>query len=171
MPRDAVSIVPEQLGHHADIAALLDTAFVGTDESRLVARLRRDGLVAASLVAIDHVAVLGHILFSRVAVSVDGRPVEAVSLAPMAVRPDCQRQGIGGRLITAGLAAMRDQGRQAVIVVGHPAYYPRFGFSAALARHLASPYAGDAFMALELTPAVLSGERGTVVYPSAFDGI
>ena len=70
----------------------------------------------------------------------------------MSVRPDRQRHGIGSALVRAGLERAREQGWQAVIVLGHRGYYPRFGFSAALARTLTSPFTGDAFMALELVP-------------------
>ena len=74
--------------------------------------------------------------------------LKALALAPMAVRPGLHKQGIGGRLIAAALDGARGAGAQAVIVLGHPDYYPRFGFSAALARNLASPFSGEAFMAL-----------------------
>jgi putative acetyltransferase len=98
----------------------------------------------------------------------DGRAVKALALAPMAVRPGLQKQGIGGRLIAAALDEARAVGAEAVIVLGHPDYYPRFGFSAALARNLASPFSGEAFMALELLPGALTGKQGSVSYPMAF---
>jgi putative acetyltransferase len=91
-----------------------------------------------------------------------------VSLAPIAVTPRRQRQGIGSQLVRAGLARLRQGPTQAVIVVGHPDYYPRFGFSAEVVRKLDTPYAGDAFMGLELVPGSLAGTRGTVRYPRAF---
>jgi putative acetyltransferase len=84
------------------------------------------------------------------------------------VRPDRQRRGIGGALIRAGLDRARGEGWEAVIVLGDPAYYPRFGFSAAQACHLAAPFSGEAFMALALRPGALDGV-GRVVYPPAFD--
>ncbi len=112
--------------------------------------------------------IVGHILLSWLPTVMDGRVVKALALAPMAVRPGLQKQGIGGRLIAAALQEARDAGAEAVIVLGHPDYYPRFGFSAALARNLASPFSGEAFMALELVPGALVGERGSVSYPAAF---
>jgi putative acetyltransferase len=91
-----------------------------------------------------------------------------VSLVPLAVRPDRQGRGIGSRLVAAGLALLRERGWAAVVVLGHARYYPRFGFSAELARKLASPFPGEAFMALELVPGALAGGAGSVGYPAAF---
>ncbi len=160
-------IEAETPAHRAAIGRVHRTAFGGDFEADLVARLRGDGLVAVSLVAVVAGTVAGHILFSELDVEVDGRRVEAVSLAPLGVLPERQRQGIGSRLVEAGLAALRGRSA-AVIVLGHPAYYARFGFQATTARHLDTPYPGDAFMALEIEPAALSGRHGRVRYPAAF---
>jgi putative acetyltransferase len=149
------------------IQHLNDAAFGGTDESRLIEELRAAGLVAVELVAVDPV-VDGHILFSALDVTVGGKSVRALALAPMAVQPHRQRQGIGGTLVRAGLQRARDGGWQAVVVLGHQDYYPRFGFSAALARSLEAPFSGASFMALELQRGALRGGRGRVVYPPAF---
>jgi putative acetyltransferase len=150
------------------IAALNHAAFGGEEEVEIIARLRHDGLVALSLVDRDADAIVGHVLFSDLDVVVDGRPIRAVALAPMAVTPARQRQGIGSRLVRQGLSTLKDHGYEAVIVLGHPGYYPRFGFSAALAAKLAAPFSGPAFMALELKPGALAGARGAVRYPRAF---
>jgi len=150
------------------IAALNRAAFEGEDEVGIVERLRRDGLVAVELIAEEGGAIIGHILLSWLPTMLDGRMVKALALAPMAVRPVLQKQGIGGRLIAAALDEARAAGAAAVIVLGHPGYYPRFGFSAALAQNLASPFSGEAFMALELMPGALAGKQGSVSYPSAF---
>ena len=156
--------------HHDEATrALHRLAFGGMFEATLVDRLKQDGLVIASLIALDAEHVVGHILFSTLAVEIDGRPVTSVSLAPMAVTPQRQRQGIGSQLVRAGLARLRQGPIEAAIVVGHPAFYPRFGFSAEVVRKLDTPYAGDAFMGLELVPGSLAGTRGTVRYPPAFD--
>ncbi|SEO09983.1 putative acetyltransferase [Rhodospirillales bacterium URHD0017] len=149
------------------IRSLNDTAFGGADESRLIEDLRAAGLGAVELVAVDP-SVAGHILFSALDVAVGGKPVRALALAPMAVQPHRQRQGIGGALLRAGLQRAREHGWQAVIVLGHQDYYPRFGFSAALAHPLEAPFSGASFMALELEPGVLQGGAGHVVYPPAF---
>ena len=107
-----IAIAEEGPGHHAAVAALHRAAFGGPDEADLVERRRRDDLVAASLVALeDGGVVIGHVLFSDLPVEVDGAPVRAVSLAPMAVRPDRQGCGIGTRLVAEGLPILRERGR------------------------------------------------------------
>jgi putative acetyltransferase len=161
-------IRPERPDDAPAVAALNREAFGGQDEVDLIERLRADRLVAVSLVALEEASLAGHILFSDLAVALDGRPVRAVSLAPMCVRVDRQRQGIGSALVRAGLDAVREAGFRAVVVLGHPGFYPRFGFSADLAAKLASPFAGPAFMAIELVPGALNGTRGAVTYPPAF---
>ena len=89
-------------------------------------------------------------------------------MAPISVLPEHQRQGIGGRLIRYGLDLLRNRGEHIVIVLGHPGYYPRFGFSCEKARALESPFPPDAFMAMELNPGALDGVSGRVRYPAAF---
>lgn len=150
------------------IRRLNDTAFGGSYESRLIVDLRTAGLAVIELVSIDGTEVVGHIMMSTLDVSIANKPVRSLALAPMSVQPGRQRQGIGSALIRAALHRAQQQGWQAVIVLGHPDYYPRFGFSAALARPLASPFSGDAFMALELVPDALKGGAGRVIYPPAF---
>ena len=161
-------IRPETPEDFAAIAALNRDAFGGDGEAELIERLRDDGLVAVSLVAVEAGAIAGHILFSNLAVELDGRPVRAVALAPMCVRHDRQRRGVGSALVRNGLDAVRDAGYRAVIVLGHPEYYPRFGFSSDVDAKLASPVPGNAFMALELVPGALHGASGKVTYPAAF---
>lgn len=150
------------------IAALNRAAFGGEDEVGIIERLRSDGLVAVELVAEQGQGISGHILLSWLPTTMDGCSVKALALAPMAVWPGMQKQGTGGRLIAAALDKARAVGAEAVIVLGHSGYYPRFGFSAALARNLASPFSGEAFMALELVPGALAEKQGSVSYPSAF---
>jgi putative acetyltransferase len=152
----------------AAIRRLNDDAFGGNYESRLIEDLRAAGLDAVELVAVEKDDIDGHILFSVLATTIDGRTVPTLARAPMAVLPDRQRRGIGSALVRAGLALARDRDWQAVIVLGHKGYYPRFGFSAALARPLEAPFAGDTFMALELAPGALQGKKGRVTYPPAF---
>jgi putative acetyltransferase len=151
-----------------EIDALLREAFGRDDESELVSRLRQDGVIGAALVAEADGKIIGHLVLSRLPTQMDGRPVRTLALAPMAVRPQHQRRRVGSRLIEAAIADAKRIGTEAIIVLGHPAYYSRFGFSAELAAKLAAPFAGPAFMALELVPHALAGTRGAVAYPPAF---
>jgi putative acetyltransferase len=134
----------------------------------LVDRLRAEDVVLVSLVAEIPERIVGHILFSRMSIETTGGSVSAAALAPMAVLPEHQRRGIGGQLIRHGLNLLGGRGEQIVIVVGHPGYYPGFGFSSEKARSLESPFPPDVFMALELSPGALNGVRGKVKYPAAF---
>jgi putative acetyltransferase len=118
------------------IRNLNDSTFGGTDESRLIEGLRAAGFVAVELVAVDP-SVAGHILFSALDVIVGDKPVRTLALAPMAVQPHRQCHGIGSALVRAGLQRARERGWQAVIVLGHHDYHPRFGFSAVRHRLLA----------------------------------
>lgn len=160
----------ETAGDYEAIRAVNRVAFGGSEEAALVDRLRADGLAVASLVAVERGEVASHILFSELPVKTDSGAISAASLAPMAVRPEWQRKGIGSALVRAGLDLCRARGKAVVIVLGHPGYYPRFGFSTDLASRIACPFPGadDAWMALELTPGALSGVTGTVRYPAAF---
>jgi putative acetyltransferase len=112
---------------------------------------------------------VGHILFSDLHVEVDGRRISAVALAPLAVAPESQNRGIGAQLVEAGIAEMREGGVEAIIVLGHPDYYRRFGFSNEAIEHIASPFSGnEAFMGLELVRGILAGGFGRCRYPAVF---
>lgn len=163
-------IRPERPADLAQIRHVNELAFGQPDEAALVDQLRADGDVLISLVAVgDDDTIDGHILFSPLALLFDdGNVARAAALAPVAVRPDRQRRGVGGELVRAGIAACNAQAVSAIIVVGHPAYYPRFGFTPDLARGLRAPFSGDAFMALELVPETLRGRTGAVRYAKAF---
>ena len=153
---------------YAAIRAITDAAFEGPDESRIIDGVRAEGAALVELVAENDAGeVIGHILFSRMTVT---PPRLMAGLAPVSVRPDAQRRGIGDALCRAGIEAVRALGAEAVIVLGHPDYYPRFGFSHAAAARVESPYAshGEAFMALELVPGALS-QPLKADYPAAFD--
>jgi putative acetyltransferase len=156
----------------ADIEAIRNVnrlAFGGAEEADLVDALRASALVVVSLVATEADEVIGHALFSRLPIETRTTDTfQAAALAPVAVLPQYQRRGAGSALIRQGLEICRERGWVAVIVVGHPDYYPRFGFSAELARGLRAPFSGPAFMALELLPGALRNIPGTVRYPPAF---
>ena len=160
----------------ADWPAIRDVtvrAFGRAAEARLVEALRASPnfVAALSLVAVDDGHVVGHILFSRIHIRSAERRVPAMALAPVAVLPEHQRCGIGSALITHGLQECRRLGERIVVVVGHPNYYPRFGFTSARAAGLEAPFPDAAFMVQALTPGALDGVRGTVEYPPAFAGV
>ncbi len=138
------------------------------EESFLVERLRAEGAVIAALVATENERVLGHILFSELPIETGGSPLRAAALAPLAVAPERQRQGIGTSLVRAGLEACRENAVAAVIVLGDPDYYRRFGFSSEAARNLHAPFSGPAFMAMELVLGSLDSVAGTLRYATAF---
>jgi putative acetyltransferase len=139
------------------------------DAIRHVNRLAFGQDVEASLVDGQ---VVGYILFSDLPILTGAATVPALALAPMAVLPAFQNQGIGSALVRRGLEVCRDQGHRIVVVLGHPHFYPRFGFSPELAAALASPFSGnDAFMAVELVPGALDGVQGQVQYAPPFEGL
>lgn len=150
------------------IRAVTEAAFAGPEEADLVDQLRGSEYALVSLVAELDGSPVGHVMFSRMWIDNSTGLVSAVALAPVAVRPERQRQGIGSRLIQHGLKMMRDRAERIVIVAGHPNYYPRFGFSTEKARFLRSPFPPEAFMAMELSAGALDGIEGSVVYPPAF---
>ncbi len=169
---------PEHSEDRDAIQHVIAAAFGRRAEADLVDRLRIEAPVVASLVAVADGAIVGHALFSGVRVGAPdaalhegGAWPRVASLAPLAVRPDAQRQGIGAALVRAGIHACADAGCVGVIVVGDPGYYERFGFAHATVAHLANPYAGDAFMGLDLTPHALGRISGRVMYPAAFEAL
>jgi putative acetyltransferase len=162
-------IRPESTADQEAIRHVNRLAFGQDEEARLVNALREGGFVRVSLVAEKAGHVVGHILFSDLPIITGAGTVPALALAPMAVLPELQRQGIGSALVQRGLEACRQQGHRVVVVLGHAHFYPRFGFSPKLAAHLESPFSGsDSFMAVELVPGALAGVAGRVQYPPPF---
>lgn len=151
-----------------------ERAFEQRSEADLVEAVRRIAETHLSFVAEDDGRVVGHILFSPVHIEPSfNRNLRLLGLAPMAVLPERQRQGIGAALVRKGLRACRKSGCHAVFVLGHPDYYPRFGFEPAQNWGLRTEYDAptEAFMALELVHGSLEGMRGTVTYNTAFDQV
>lgn len=149
------------------IRQIVRHAFNQDDEANLVERLRADGDALVELVSATDIALQGHILYSPLKIERDGEILSAAALAPVSVLPAFQRAGLGKALIEAGNAACADLGLSAIIVLGHPDYYPRFGFSAAAAESLQAPFSGPAFMALELRPDALKA-GGRLRYAPSF---
>jgi putative acetyltransferase len=145
------------------------TAFEGDAEANLVDALRDGDFVDISIVAVVDGKVVGHILFSRVAIASKVGTVDALSLAPMTVLSIHQRQGFGTKLVESGLAASREQAHRIAVVLGHLKFYPRFGFSAELAQQIESPFGeGEAWVALDLSQGTLAGTKGRGEYSPPF---
>ncbi|MEP3046678.1 MAG: N-acetyltransferase [Roseibium sp.] len=155
-PRQAVSVRDVSLADETTVRDLLRAAFPSDMEARLVHKLRHCGALVLEQVAIDENGdIVGHVAYSRVTPASigSGQALQIACLVPVSVWPDQQRRGIGSALITASLKALEASGEDLVLVLGPPAYYPRFGFDPVLARKVHGPYAGDAFMALPLSEA------------------
>ncbi|MFV0623429.1 GNAT family N-acetyltransferase [Sphingomonas sp. ac-8] len=166
-----VAIRPASGGDVAAIDALLRAAFPAEDEALLVQRLCVTGDMVLTLVADDEDdgMLAGMIAFSRMAVDVADRSVAAVALAPVAVAPAHRREGVAEALIRAGLEHLADAGVHLCFVLGDPAYYGRFGFSADWAQGFASPYAGENLLALPLQQGAMPcGVRGEAIHADAF---
>jgi putative acetyltransferase len=166
------SIRPELPEDHDAVRRVNELAFGGPDEANLVEALRESDahLPELCLVALGPGGgVVGHIAFSQARLD-SGVPV--LALAPMAVHPDWQRRGAGAALVGEALRRAAETESELVVVVGHPTYYPRFGFEPGDGYGIVSPFevSRDAWMVLPL-PAHRPETRGRVVYPDAFDTV
>ena len=157
----------EQPGDKGQIREVHLQAFETEAEAHLVDALRDSGVELISLVAIENEQVIGHILFSPMQMDAQ---VRIMGLAPMAVLPPWQRQGVGTQLIEAGLKACELAGYGVVVVLGHPSYYPRFGFEPAADFDIKPEYdvPSEVFMLKELKQGALKGVTGTVKYHPVF---
>ncbi len=166
-------IRPESPADIPPIQRVNRLAFEREDEARLVDGLRASGAVILSLVAVLDGQIVGHILFSPVTVRDGDQQWTAVGLGPMAVLPAFQNLGVGSALIRHALDHLQKAGLEVVFVLGHPQYYPRFGFKPS------KPYGiewevnvpEDVFMVLELRENALAGKRGIVQYHPLFNGV
>jgi putative acetyltransferase len=140
-------------------------------EPELVNRLRQSGGLSLSLVAVVNEQIVGHLAFSPVTIESHGIYQQAVGLAPIAVLPSFQRQGIGSLLVTKGIEEMAKLDYALVIVLGHPEYYPRFGFVPTKPYNLTWEREApeEAFMVKELKPGILSQVKGIVKFHPEFD--
>ncbi len=165
-----IVIRQEQPEDVAMIHHVVHQAFGQAAEANLVDALRRNGKAKISLVAEDNGRVIGHILFSEV--TLEGQ-LTGIGLAPMAVSPERQNEGIGSRLVEEGLKRCREAGYLFAVVLGHPEFYPRFGFVRASLFGLKSEYnvRDEAFMALELAKGSLAGFAGMVKYQPEFNEV
>jgi putative acetyltransferase len=166
---DGIVIRPEEPRDRDAVRELNEAAFGGTTEADLVEALHRRHAAFVALVAELDGEVSGHIMFSPVALE-PATSLTIIGLGPMAVSPDRQRRGIGTALVREGLARCTALSAHAVVVVGHPGFYPRFGFRPGHRYGLRSEYdvPSEVFMALELVPGSLEPLSGLVRYHPAF---
>ncbi|MFX1394307.1 MAG: GNAT family N-acetyltransferase [Promethearchaeota archaeon] len=170
-----VIIRSESLNDYNQISDVIYYAFGQNDEVRLVEKLRSspDYIVELSLVAILNGLIVGHILFSKILIKSEKSEIPALALAPLAVRPEYQNQGIGSRLVEKGLEECKRLNHKIVIVLGHPNFYPKFGFKPAYDFGVIAPFEvpKEAFLILELKSGALVGISGTVIFPPAFNEV
>ena len=165
------TIRPERPGDADRVRAVNLAAFEGAEEADIVDRLRRAAGRLLSLVAEVDGEIVGHILFSEV--TVGEAAARGMGLAPMAVLPAHQRRGVGSALVRRGLELLRAEGCPFVVVLGHPGYYPRFGFTPASRHGVACEYEGvpeEAFLLLELAAGGLEGVAGVARYRPELGG-
>ncbi len=165
-------IRPEAEADRAAVRAVNEAAFETPAEADLVEALHRKNLSLVSLVAEVDDTIVGHILFSPVSLA-DRADLNIMGLAPMAVAPGYQRKGIGSALVRSGLTCCKSLGCHAVVVVGHPEFYPRFGFVPAGRYALRCEYdvPANVFMVAELEAGSLDHASGVVRYDAAFAGV
>ncbi len=165
-----LTIRPETPEDIAAIRYVNEQAFGQNEEAELVEKLRNRAALSLSLIAVQKNEIVGHIAFSPVVIESECSSFEAITLAPIAVLPAYQRQGIGGQLARAGLEECRNLGHEIVVVLGHPTYYPRFGFVPAKPKGISCEFgvAAEAFMVLELREGALAGRGGIVRFQPEF---
>lgn len=170
-----LSFTPETDADRPAIYEVVSTAFGRTPEAELIDVIRQSPnfIPELSLVAKEEGNVLGHILLSRILIEAEERIISALALAPLAVTPSRQHQGIGSQLVQVGLSRCRELGHTIVVVLGEPQYYGRFGFQTASKFSVQAPFVvpDEAFMVLELKPGALISIRGTVRYPAYFNEV
>ena len=165
-----VLVRQEELKDVVAVRYVNERAFGQPDEADLVDALRARHKVTLSLVAVKDDQVVGHILFSPVTIESDEVAFPVLGLAPMAVLPEYQRQGIGSALVRAGLESCRNEGHECVIVLGHREYYPRFGFVPASRYGIKCEWgvSDEDFMTIELRDGALRGRAGVARYQAEF---
>jgi putative acetyltransferase len=163
----------EQIGDETAIRVLNEQAFGQPNEANIVDALRERGAVVLSMVATDNDKLVGHVLFTEAIVTDAHSPFRALGLGPMAVLPSYQRRGIGSSLLRGALDECRGLDYDAVVVIGHPEFYPRLGFVPARLKGIRCEFdvPDDAFMELELREDALTGRTGVVKYQPEFRNV
>jgi putative acetyltransferase len=167
----SISIRKESPEDIPAIFAVNAAAFGRELEGKLVDQLRAAGHVVLSLVAIEEERLVGQITFCPVTIDNEGIIKAAIALGTVAVQPEFQKQGVGSRLIEAGLAEVKAMDYDLVIVLGHASYYPRFGFAPASRFDIRWEHAApdEAFMVKELCEGALASTKGVVKYGPEFE--
>jgi len=165
-----LTIRPETPEDKTSIHYANQEAFSRNQEADLVDKLRKRGVLTISLVAVLDTAIVGHIAFSPVEIASEKSSFGALALAPMAVLPPYQNKGIGSQLVTAGLQECLRLGHEIIIVLGHPNYYPRFGFVPAYSKGIGCEFEvpHEAWMIVELKQGALAGRQGKVKFQPEF---
>jgi predicted N-acetyltransferase YhbS len=167
-----VTIKPEEKQDYGSIEIVNDIAFKQKNESILINKLREkpDFIPNLSLVAKYQNEIIGHILFFPVKIIAKESACITLSLAPMSIHPDFQNKGIGSLLIKSGLEQAKKEGFSSIIVIGHPNYYPRFGFLPASKWGIMVPFdvPDNVFLALELYEDELAKCHGMVDFPKEY---
>ena len=167
-----IEIRKEELRDYDEVRLVNSRAFGQSEEGRIVDKLRQSCEETISLVAVSDNKIAGHIFFSPVTIETPDGLVKGMGLAPMAVLPECQREGIGSMLVEHGLEILQDQSCPFVIVLGHPEYYPRFGFERASKYGLKCQWDGvpdEAFMVKIFDEAAMKGVSGVARYRDEFN--
>ena len=170
-----IKIRSESPDDYTQISDVIYCTFEQKNEVHLVETLRfsPDFISELSLVAVLNNLIVGYILFSKIVIKSEKTTTPALALAPLAVLPEYQNQGIGSQLVEKGLKECKHLNYNIVNVLGHPNFYPKFGFKPARKFGIVAPFEvpDEAFLILELIPGTLNGISGTVEYPPAFDDI
>ena len=171
--KDLLIIREERESDIHKVHELNSAAFETNAEALLVDSLRNACSRFISLVAEQENQIIGHILFTPVELSGENSGLNLMGLAPMAVLPSYQNMGIGSKLVEEGLSQCNTDGVDAVFVLGHPRYYPKFGFTPASEYGIGCEYDApdEAFMVIEIKSGILNGKVGTVRYNKAFEGL
>jgi len=167
---DRIKVRKEEKKDYAKVRMINQFAFPTDAEADLVERVRSELDSYFSLVAEYESHVVGHILFTPVTITENKNNFKWCGLAPMAVEPSLQGRGIGSKLVERGLQIVANEGYEGVVVLGHPEYYPRFGFQPAHLWNIQTNYdvPDEAFMVRELTNGVLESCSGLVTYNQLF---
>ena len=174
VPAGEVTVRPEQPADFEAVQQTVHLAFGRVNEAELVERLRESQYYVPelALVAEHDGDIVGHVMLTYVELRDSDSSAAVLSLAPLAVRPEAQHQGVGAALVDAGLARAQARREPLVVVLGHPRYYTRFGFEPARPHGIDPPPPGvpDEVWLVKLLAGYDGRPRGQVVYPPAFDG-